>query len=69
MGVFANVPNSKYDKLSDEEKAKVDAWRGQENDIEKQEREAGNYTDVVGRDDNKSVEKTATRKSAPKSNS
>lgn len=61
MGVFANVPNDKYDSLSPEDKAAVDAWRNQENDVDKQVREA----DVITREDNGATEKpsqTATRK-------
>lgn len=66
MGTFANVPQDKYDSLSPEDKKLVDDWRNQENDIEKQEREAGEYGNVISRDGNKSVDKPATRKTTPK---
>lgn len=66
MGVFANVPQGKYDLLSDEDKRAVDAWRNQEDDASVQAREAGNYGDVVSRDANKSVEKTPAKKSISK---
>lgn len=68
MGVFANVPQDKYENLSDEDKKLVDDYRNQEYDVDVQERE-GNYSDVVGRDDNKAVEKTSTRKSTSTKNS
>lgn len=52
MGNFANVPVDKYDSLSPEDKAKVDAYRNQE-------RNAGNYKDVISRESNKSVDTPA----------
>lgn len=64
MGTFANVPQDKYDSLSADEKAAVDAWRSQENDVEAQQREA----DVITREDNGAAEKPAqtTRKATGK---
>lgn len=56
MGTFANVPQDKYNSLTPEEKAEVDAWRNQENDVEVQQREA----DVITREDNTATEKPAT---------
>lgn len=56
MGTFANVPQDKYDSLSPEDKAAVDAWRNQENDVDKQVTDA----DVVSREDNTATEKPAT---------
>lgn len=53
MGVFANVPQDKYDSLSAEDKQAVDDWRNQEHDVDKQVREA----DVITRDDNSAAEK------------
>lgn len=55
MGTFANVPQDKYNSLTPEEKAEVDAWRNQENDVEVQQREA----DVITREDNTATEKPA----------
>lgn len=49
MGVFANVPQDKYDSLSDDDKQAVDAWRGQEFDVDVQTREGGSYDDVITR--------------------
>ena len=49
MGVFANVPQDKYDSLSEEEREAVDAWRGQEYDVDVQTREGGSYDDVITR--------------------
>jgi hypothetical protein len=56
--VFANVPNDKYDSLSPEDKEAVDKFRNQEYDVDVQKREAGQYTDVIGRDENASVDST-----------
>lgn len=66
MGVFANVPQDKYDSLRPEDKEAVDAYRNQEYDVDVQTREAGNYSDVVGREENKAVEKTTAKRSASK---
>lgn len=49
MGVFANVPQDKYDSLPKEEREAVDAWRGQEFDVDVQTREGGSYDDVITR--------------------
>lgn len=62
MGTFANVPQDKYDALSAEDKKAVDDYRNQEYDVDVQERESGNYGDVVSREDNTATEKPATRK-------
>lgn len=66
MGVFANVPEDKYESLSAEDKAAVDAWRNQENDVEVQQREGGQYTDTVSRDESQAVDspKTTAKRTA-----
>lgn len=67
MGVFANVPDDKYDSLSAEDKKLVDAWRNQEQDSEVQAREGGSYNDVVSREDSQAVDapaKTTAKKSS-----
>jgi hypothetical protein len=69
MGVFANVPQDKYDKLSPEDKKLVDEYRNQEYDVDVQTREGGNYNDVVSRDESSSVDstpKTTAKKATPK---
>lgn len=60
MGVFANVPQDKYDSLSAEDKKAVDEWRNQEADATVQANQAGSYNDVVGQD----TKTTTTKKSA-----
>lgn len=66
MGTFANVPQDKYDSLTPEEKAEVDAWRNQEYDVDVQEREGGNYGDTVSREDSQAVDapKTTAKRTA-----
>ena len=50
MGTFANVPQDKYENLSEEDRAAVDAYRNQEYDVDVQTREGGSYNDVITRD-------------------
>lgn len=59
MGVFANAPKEKFNSLPQEEKDKILAWRSQENDKEIQKQNAGNYSDVIGREENKAVDSPA----------
>lgn len=68
MGTFANVPEDKYESLSAEDKAAVDAWRNQENDVTAQEAGAGTYDDVITRDDAQAVDspKTTAKKATSK---
>lgn len=64
MGVFANVPKSKYDSLNAEDKKAVDEYRNQEYDVDVQAREGGDYGDVVSREENKAAEKPTAGKSS-----
>lgn len=59
MGTFANVPEDKYETLSEEDKKLVDDWRNQGEYTDYPEQNVAE-PDVISREDNEAVDSSAT---------